>query len=549
MTEITEPWVDASSPDRLDELLATQQDARVELLLDSLIADLEGTGRRLGDEVATRVLTSLKHAASFPGMRRLGDAIVAGGQTARPVLNLLARAELEHGELTRAIDRLYQMQVEVEGLLEDDRPGDDELLAELSEICGSLGRVYKQIYVDAAPTPLEPRTHDLDRALHYYRKGFDNLAGDRLWHGINIVALLTHARRVDRGDPSVFDDEAMELAGRLLAMVDEIPSAELRHWNVATKAEAHLARGEYVEASEAVQSYLVDDGLTAFAAQSTLRQWEQIWMLDLATPPGSTMLPLMRARVAEQSRHLSGDEALVTLHPEERITYEKVLGDTGFQPVRWLRDALVRATGVVLLGPEAFEGHGTGFVIEGSWLGEDHAGRPLIITNAHVCTNDRIVRIRHPDAYPSGELVATFLGLDTGPEAVELRPEVVWSSPPEELDATIVELAGPVPAGASPPQLRDQPLEEKQRAYVIGYPGGRATPQVSLQDNEVHQVDDVPFVRYRTPTEPGSSGSPVFDERWRLAALHHAYEKEYHLNEGLMIDRVLAAARAALNAP
>ena len=36
----------------------------------------------------------------------------------------------------------------------------------------------------------------------------------------------------------------------------------------------------------------------------------KVWMLDLATPPGSTVLPLMRARVAEQSRHLSGDEAL-----------------------------------------------------------------------------------------------------------------------------------------------------------------------------------------------------------------------------------------------
>jgi hypothetical protein len=30
------------------------------------------------------------------------------------------------------------------------------------------------------------------------------------------------------------------------------------------------------------------------------------------------------------------------------------------------------------------------------------------------------------------------------------------------------------------------------------------------------------FIRYETDTQPGSSGSPVFNDQWQLAALHHS---------------------------
>jgi hypothetical protein len=55
-------------------------------------------------------------------------------------------------------------------------------------------------------------------------------------------------------------------------------------------------------------------------------------------------------------------------------------------------------------------------------------------------------------------------------------------------------------------------------------------------------------VRYRTNTDEGSSGSPCFDDRWNLVALHHAgdpkfaplYHPEY--NQGIPF----AAIRALL---
>jgi V8-like Glu-specific endopeptidase len=49
-------------------------------------------------------------------------------------------------------------------------------------------------------------------------------------------------------------------------------------------------------------------------------------------------------------------------------------------------------------------------------------------------------------------------------------------------------------------------------------------------------------VRYANNTEPGSSGSPVFDLEWNLVALHHLGDPAYdHLpsyNQGVVIDLV-----------
>lgn len=68
----------------------------------------------------------------------------------------------------------------------------------------------------------------------------------------------------------------------------------------------------------------------------------------------------------------------------------------------------------------------------------------------------------------------------------------------------------------------------------------------SIQDNLMLDFDEV-NVHYRAPTEPGSSGSPVFDRYWKLIALHHAGSEEmpklhgggtYQANEGIWIGRI-----------
>jgi endonuclease G, mitochondrial len=55
---------------------------------------------------------------------------------------------------------------------------------------------------------------------------------------------------------------------------------------------------------------------------------------------------------------------------------------------------------------------------------------------------------------------------------------------------------------------------------VIGHPMGR-TKEVSVRHNRLtNQLEH--FLHYETDTEPGNSGSPVYNDTWEVVALHHA---------------------------
>ena len=44
--------------------------------------------------------------------------------------------------------------------------------------------------------------------------------------------------------------------------------------------------------------------------------------------------------------------------------------------------------------------------------------------------------------------------------------------------------------------------------------------------------------------DPGSSGSPVFNQKWQLVALHHASSTKKEANEGIRIDVIIDAIKA-----
>jgi endonuclease G len=69
---------------------------------------------------------------------------------------------------------------------------------------------------------------------------------------------------------------------------------------------------------------------------------------------------------------------------------------------------------------------------------------------------------------------------------------------------------------------------------------------VALRDNRIVDVFDN-FLHYEADTQPGSSGSPVFNDQWELVALHHASvpapehpELGKFVNEGIRVSRLLA---------
>lgn len=136
------------------------------------------------------------------------------------------------------------------------------------------------------------------------------------------------------------------------------------------------------------------------------------------------------------------------------------------------------------------------------------------------------------------------------------RAKVVWSTGDAELDATILEIDVPV-NGVSPLSLRERGgigLSIGGRVVVVGYPFGGAL-SFSLSESALVAVEDH-FVRYITPTSPGSSGSPVFDHNWNLLAMHHASRRVQEgttSGEGVRVGAILLALdqhpaiRAGLN--
>jgi V8-like Glu-specific endopeptidase len=92
--------------------------------------------------------------------------------------------------------------------------------------------------------------------------------------------------------------------------------------------------------------------------------------------------------------------------------------------------------------------------------------------------------------------------------------------------------------------------------YIIGHPSGRDL-ELSLQDNYLLACNEM-LMHYRTPTEPGSSGSPVFESNaWEVVALHHKGKEKmkridgedgyYQANEGITVLKLQAEAAKSNN--
>lgn len=84
-----------------------------------------------------------------------------------------------------------------------------------------------------------------------------------------------------------------------------------------------------------------------------------------------------------------------------------------------------------------------------------------------------------------------------------------------------------------------------QHLNIIQHPKGRRK-EVALQENRISNIY-LNHMRYTTDTEPGSSGSPVFDNAWEIIALHHAAGKKENgvwvSNQGVRIDKIVADLR------
>jgi V8-like Glu-specific endopeptidase len=310
-----------------------------------------------------------------------------------------------------------------------------------------------------------------------------------------------------------------------------------------TACEAAVALNRHDEAVERAEAF-IETKPEGFTVAAFHRQLLKVWQLTTTSSPGNELLPVLRSAL------LKVNGGRVTVESTDvraaRLAHldglERILGVEGYVPLAWYRTGLQRCRAVARIQTDYGDGLGTGFLVSGPDL---HPDLPplVVVTNGHVV----------PEELEPDEAVVAFHGLDDDPGR-QARFRVVrqwWYQPSADrgLDTTILELDG-YPADVAPTPLAKglpaKPLQHR-RAYVIGHPGGSAQPQFSLQDNILIDYDHR-VLRYRSPTEGGSSGSPVFDDEWRLIGLHHAggirmpalnrAGGTYAANEGITIDAI-----------
>ncbi|XXY50216.1 serine protease [Sorangium sp. So ce269] len=187
--------------------------------------------------------------------------------------------------------------------------------------------------------------------------------------------------------------------------------------------------------------------------------------------------------------------------------------------------------------------HGTGFLL-------DAPGEPLLLTNHHVLFD------LSADGRRASRVDAWF-SYETGPDGAPMKPRVVSGDPSTIVgvakhDWAAVRLASPLPEDYPRLALRaPRPLEVNDPVFIIQHPRG-LVKQIGLTRNQVQHVDDN-VVQYLTDTDGGSSGSPVFNDRWEVAALHHRWVEipqqggrpPAYRNQGIRIERVREGLVAA----
>lgn len=532
-------WSDARDVQRqLSAALSTYDWNGAGVICRQLIGRLHHEATPYPEPAANAMLAALRKKRRFDLLTQVAEGLIRFGQSAPRIRRQYAQALIEQG-LLLAPEHL------LETLAAEPLEGDSQV----AEAHGLLGRLYKQLYINANEPANQYARLFLERALAEYLQTYRSDPRKHVWHGINVVALLHRAKQDGLADRSALN--ASDLAHDILEVLDAA-SSSTDAFDLATKLEALIALGRYPEAEAAALEYSQHPDADAFEVGSTLRQLEEVWRLTDASPPGSTILPVLRAA------KLHGEHGGVQATPQKleqelavvrnaKAHLEKIHGDDGTVTLRWYETGLVRTRSVARVERLSGKGHGTGWLVRSQDFFPSQPPRLLLLTNAHVVNaagNDESLR-------PS-QAQANFQGLG---KVLAFENDVVWSSPPEEFDATFLAFKDAAPNAEAMPLSEEKVrfVLPEPRVYIIGHPGGRDL-ELSLQDNKLLDCNDR-LLRYRTPTEGGSSGSPVFEaDAWKVIGLHHAggtYPRldggtpPYDANEGLSICAIRNATKGA----
>jgi endonuclease G, mitochondrial len=218
--------------------------------------------------------------------------------------------------------------------------------------------------------------------------------------------------------------------------------------------------------------------------------------------------PLTEAQSIERRR--------IFLEPGDGLALERIMGKSDLVGISYLELGLLAARPVCriqIVNPFGRpEGYGTGFLV----------GPNLLLTNNHVLDTAELAR----KSFAEFEFEQDINGRRKTSKSFDLRPDEVFVTDPD-LDFTLVSVA---PVATEGTELTDYGLlslvEDTGKVLtgeyvsIIQHPEG-GLKHCCLRENEVVDIFDN-WLHYLTDTQPGASGSPVFNDQWLVVGLHHS---------------------------
>lgn len=523
---------------QLTETIESYDSAGVAEVCDKLIEHLYSSDEIFPEREGRIVVSRLRRFRLFEAAERIAGALLLSGIDTPSMRRLHAMTLLDLERLAAALVYLDDIEKLTGGEEQENR-----------EVRGLTGRVFQQFYL-----LLCPQTHRARDALNKAVECYLALAEedpDNNWFTINVVALLCLAAR--DGVPIARVENPREVAEKkaqkLLTRIENMVSINRANpWDCAMASEACLAIHRYEDSLLWIARYVVSEYMDAFELESMSRQLTQIWKLNSETEPGASLLPVLWGALLKcqgtaltiRPQELRPGSILENLLEAERKDTAEVSGIADY-----LLTARSRAeTVVTILGPSG-QVHGTGLLLSATDLHKRFTPGLVMLTSFRVLSgNPAVVESLRPE-----EAVLTL----AGSEATPAKPrklyieKVLWSSPPQDLGVTVVELGGDL-EGLDPLSLPEDVLHERHGdiVYLIGQ--FAATKHfLTIQQNKLLH-DDSDKVHYRSLRDDLLPGAALFDSEWRLMGLHVSTDQPCSLcrgksSEGAMIQAIRSHLR------
>jgi hypothetical protein len=127
-----------------------------------------------------KTLSLIRRKRRFGDLEHAASLFIVAGKDEPVIKRQWGQSLLDQGRISQALTTLKSMSTK---LAEDPVEG--------PEIRGLIGRGYKQRFIN------DGHTDDLRAAISAYSSDWEQRRGNYRWHGINLVALLSRAKRDD----------------------------------------------------------------------------------------------------------------------------------------------------------------------------------------------------------------------------------------------------------------------------------------------------------------------------------------------------------------